>query len=105
MKKKKTDGLTRLLNIGSGFVSACAGLLAMVLILYSGYVLYDSMAIEVSAFSANSDLLKYKPGVMAQPPGDEQPSLAEINPDYRAWITVEGDPVSPIDYPVDFSFA
>ena len=93
--RKKTDGVTRLLNIGSGLVSACASLLAVVLILYSGYVLYDSAATDISAFSASGDLLKYKPKVLAA--ADEGPSLAEINPDYRAWITVDG---TPIDYPV-----
>ena len=95
MKKKPTDGVTRLLNIGNGLVSLCAGLLAMVLILYSGYVLYDSMAIEANALSSNSDLLKYKPSVMAGAP--DGPQLAAVNPDYRGWITVDG---TPIDYPV-----
>ena len=95
MKKKKTDAITRLLNAGSGLASACAGLLAIVLILYSGYVLYDSLATEVSAFSSHSDLLKYKPSAMAE--GPDKVSLASINPDYRAWITVDR---TPIDYPV-----
>lgn len=99
-EKKRKDAVTGALDFGSRFVSACAALLATVLILYSGYVLYDSMAIEMSAFSSNSDLLKYKPSIMAQATGEEQPSLSEINPDYRAWITVIGDPASPIDYPV-----
>ena len=95
--KKKADGLTRALNLGSGFVSLCAGLLAFVLILYSGYVLYDSLAIEARAFSSNSDLLKYKPGVMKEPPEKKERPLQEINPDYRAWITVKDNP---IDYPI-----
>ena len=95
MKKQKTDAITRLLNLGSGLVSLCAGLLATVLILYSGYVLYDSLAIEVSAFGAHGDLLKYKPSVMAE--GMNRSSLADINPDYRGWITVDD---TPIDYPV-----
>lgn len=97
--QKKKDAVTSALNFGSRVVSACAALLAIVLILYSGYVLYDSMAIEVSAFSANSDLLKYKPSVMAQAT-EAKPSLADVNPDYRGWITVLGNPTSPIDYPV-----
>jgi sortase B len=66
------------------------------MILYSGYVLYDSFATELNAFSANSDLLRYKPVVMAEP-SDTTPSLADVNEDYRAWITVTD---SPIDYPV-----
>ena len=97
-KKKKKDKVVRALDFGSGMVSFFAVMLAIVLILYSGYVLYDSMAIEVSAFSSNSDLLKYKPSVMGQV--SEAGSLADINPDYRSWITVEGEPASPIDYPV-----
>ena len=102
-KKKKKDKVVAALNFGNGLVSFGAALLAIVLILYSGYVLYDSMAIEVSAFSSNSDLLKYKPSVLAQVEGengDNGPSLAEVNKDYRGWITVGGEPASPIDYPV-----
>lgn len=93
--KKTTDAVTRLLNFGSGLASACAVLLATVLIFYSGYVLYDSFATEVSAFSSHGDLLKYKPAAMSQAPN--KISLASINPDYRAWITVEDNP---IDYPI-----
>ena len=80
-KKKKKDKVVAALNFGNGLVSFGAALLAIVLILYSGYVLYDSMAIEVSAFSSNSDLLKYKPSVsvLAQPEG---PSLSEVNPSW-----------------------
>ena len=95
MNKKTRDPLTRILKIGSSLMSISAGLLAVLLILYSGYVLYDSLAIEVNAFSSNSDLLKYKPSVMAEAP--EGTSLADINPDYRGWITVSNNP---IDYPI-----
>lgn len=97
--KKPADKVVRMLNFGSGLVSACAGLLAVVLILYSGYVLYDSLAIEASAFSANSDLLKYKPSVLSQGVLSGT-TLETVNTDYRAWITVNGTPESPIDYPV-----
>ncbi len=100
-KKKKKDKVVAALNLGNGLVSFGAALLAIVLILYSGYVLYDSMAIEVSAFSSGSDLLKYKPSVLAQAEGEgDGLSLAEVNEDYRGWIAVDGEPASPIDYPV-----
>lgn len=100
-QKKKKDKVVAALNFGNGIVSFASALLAIVLILYSGYVLYDSMAIEVSAFSSNSDLLKYKPSVLAQAGGeDDGLSLAEVNKDYRGWIAVDGEPASPIDYPV-----
>lgn len=95
-RRKQRDGVLTALRMGSGLVSACAALLAFVLIAYSGYVLFDSMAVGLSAFSSNSDLLKYKPGVM-DPALAEAPSLETVNKDYRAWITVDG---TPIDYPV-----
>ena len=98
-RKRPADKVVRMLNFGSGLVSACAGLLAVVLILYSGYVLYDSLAIEASAFSANSDMLKYKPSVLSQGVSSGS-TLDEVNKDYRAWITVGGTPASPIDYPI-----
>ena len=98
MKNGKTrDGVLTVLKMGGGLVSFLSGLLALVLILYSGYVLYDSMAIEVSAFSSNSDILKYKPSMLASPAGEKEPTLEEINKDYRAWITVKDNP---IDYPI-----
>ena len=96
MKRRERDGILTALRMGSGLVSACAALLAFVLIFYSGYVLFDSMVVSNSAFGSYSDLLKYKPGVpdaaLAEPP-----SLADVNKDYRAWITVAD---TPIDYPI-----
>ena len=96
-RKEPRDGILTALRMGSGLVSACAALLAFVLIIYSGYVLFDSMAIGITAFSSNSDLLKYKPGVAVDAALAEAPSLEKVNKDYRAWITVED---TPIDYPV-----
>ena len=95
-RRKQRDGILTALKMGSGLVSACAAVLALVLIVYSGYVLFDSMAVGISAFSSNSDLLKYKPGVLDAPLA-EAPSMETVNKDYRAWITVED---TPIDYPV-----
>lgn len=95
-RREQRDGILTALKMGSGLVSACAAVLALVLIVYSGYVLFDSMAVGISAFSSNSDLLKYKPGVLDAPLA-EAPSMETVNKDYRAWITVED---TPIDYPV-----
>ena len=98
MKNGKTrDGVLTVLKMGGGLVSFLSGLLALVLILYSGYVLYDSLAIEVSAFSSNSDVLKYKPSMLAEPAGEQGPSLEQVNKDYRAWITVKD---TLLDYPI-----
>ena len=91
----KKDVLTTLLSVGNSAVSVLAGVLAVTMILYSGYVLYDNFATEMSAFSSNSDLLKYKPSVLAEAPDD--PPLEELVKDYRGWITVDD---SPIDYPI-----
>ena len=98
MAGKTKDPVLKTLKIGNGLVSALAGLLAVVLILYSGYVLYDSFATEYGAISESQDLLKYKPVVMADgkaAAGKED--LSSINRDYRAWLTVDG---AMIDYPV-----
>ena len=95
---KKPDALLKALKAGNGLVSALAGLLAVVLILYSGYVLYDSFATEYGAYSDSQDLLKYKPVVMADgKAAANAEDLSSVNADYRAWLTVDN---TLIDYPV-----
>lgn len=86
------------ISSGNGLVSLLSGLLALVLIVYSGYVLYDTVSIEQKASSASWDLLKFKPEII----DDDDvalngPSLRDINSDYRAWLTVNN---TTIDYPV-----
>lgn len=95
--KKTVDGVLTALKIGNGAVSLLAGLLAAVLILYSGYVLYDSFSTEYQAYSSSWDLLKYKPVVMNDEPTEGAETLAAINEDYRAWLTIYD---TTIDYPV-----
>ena len=98
MAGKTKDPVLKVLNIGNGFVSMLAGLLAVVLILYSGYVLYDSFATEYGAITESRDLLKYKPVVLADgKAADSADDLSAVNKDYRAWLTVNG---TAIDYPV-----
>ncbi len=86
------------LGVGGGAVTLLSGLLAAVLILYSGYVLYDTFATERAASSSAWDLLQFRPEILSD---QETPlsssELAEINPDYRAWLTVFD---TAIDYPV-----
>ena len=86
------------LGAGGGAVTLLSGLLAAVLIMYSGYVLYDSFATERAASSNAWDLLQFKPEIFDD---YETPlnaaSLSELNRDYRAWLTVYG---TQIDYPV-----
>ena len=90
--------LDRLVATGNSVVSLVAGLLAAVLVLYSGYVIYDSFNTQRQAFSSAWDLLKFKPEFIED---YETPltgsALYEINHDYRAWLTVYD---TTIDYPV-----
>ena len=90
--------LSSFIAAGNGVVTLLAGLLAGVLVLYSGYVIYDSFATEYRAYSSSWDLMQYKPEIAEE---EDVPlavsSLEEINQDYRAWITVYD---TNIDYPV-----
>ena len=61
--KGTVDAVLGLIRAGNGVVSLLAGLLASALILYSGYVLYDSFYTETKAQSS-FDLLKYKPEII-----------------------------------------
>ena len=96
--KKTTDYVLAVFKLGNGLVSLMSGLLAAVLILYSGYVLYDSFSTEYWAKASAWDLLKYKPEIMDSGVPDEgAEKLAAINQDYRAWLTIHD---TAIDYPV-----
>ena len=76
-------------SVGASAVSLMAGLLAASLILFSAYVVYDSLYTQEQAFSS-WDLLKYKPEIVPDgaDPLDGQDKLAAINEDYRAWLTL-----------------
>ena len=100
VKKSAVDAvLSGLIKGGSGFVSLLSGLLAAVLILYSGYVIYDSFNTQYKAYTSAWDLLKYKPEIIEdnQTPLSGANTLASINRDYRAWLSVYD---TSIDYPV-----
>ena len=78
-----------------GLLGLLTGLLAAVLILYSGYVLYDNFYTNRNAF-ASWDLLQYKPTMdIQEDPGFQE--LQQINPDVIGWLTVYD---THIDYPV-----
>ncbi len=75
-------------------VRAASTILAAVLIIYSGFVLYDTIYTDRAAFMS-SDLSKYRPE-----PGGEEPDfdeMLEINKDTCAWITMID---TNIDYPI-----
>ena len=82
----------------NALVSLVSGVLAAVLLLYSGYVLYDGHYTQTRALAAAEELRAYKPEIIE----DERVPLAgadlgAINADYRAWLTIDG---TLIDYPV-----
>ena len=91
--------LARLGAMGNSLVSLLTGLLAAVLILYSGYVLYDSFYTQNQAFSSGWELLQYKPEIIEDgtTPLAGQNKLAAILENYRAWLTMYE---TNIDYPV-----
>ena len=94
--------ITKVATAGSSIVSLVTGLLAAFLILYSGYVLYDTFYTQNQAFTSSADLLQYKPVIMEDlgdglTPIAGQAQMASINADYRAWLTVYD---TRIDYPV-----
>ena len=97
-KKHSADGVLGALKIGNILLSLIYILLAVVLVLYFGYIRYDNKAAKERADAAVAELLQYRPVAAMRgetPEGAEQ--LASINEDYRAWLTIDG---TTIDYPV-----
>lgn len=85
----------RLARLGDRIISFIASGLIFLMLLYGGYSLWDTAMVFNGAFTS-SDLLQFKPT------GDteDNPTLAQlqqINPDCRAWLTVDD---TYIDYPV-----
>lgn len=96
-KPHRAPGKSRVVNIlniartlGSSAVSLMTGLLAAALILYSGYVLYDSFYTQNTAGNSGWDLLQYKPEIIEDGavPLSGGGTLAAITADYRAWLTM-----------------
>lgn len=87
----------RLARAGNRLISFIALLLIALMFVYGAYSLWDTWAVYRGAFVSN-DLLQFKPSGDSAEAGN--PTLAElqqINPDVRAWLTVDG---THIDYPV-----
>lgn len=88
-----------------GFLNLCNRLLNLLVVLallvmglYAGYALWDNGQIYSAAENVRADMLLYKPKLAED--GDSAPSLDElraINPDVRAWLTLDN---TMIDYPV-----
>ncbi len=91
--------ISRFLAGGNALISLVTGILAAALILYSGYVLYDSFYTQNAAASSAIDLLQYRPEIIddGATPLSGADTLSAINKDYRSWLTIYD---STIDYPV-----
>ena len=84
-------------HAGAGLLAAATKVLAAALIVYSGYVVYDTNYIEKQAFNS-VDLLQYRPAIIDNAGAAlDANTLASINPDYRGWLTMYD---TNIDYPV-----
>lgn len=84
-------------HAGAGLLAAATKVLAAALIVYSGYVVYDTNYIEKQAFNS-VDLLQYRPAIIDDAGAAlDANTLASINPDYRGWLTMYD---TNIDYPV-----
>lgn len=97
-KKPSRTLVDKVSRVGIKALSALSGVIALILLTYSGYVLYDSFYTQNQAFSSATDLFKWKPTVSEN--GDSSKEIedfSEINEDYRAWLTLDG---TKIDYPV-----
>ena len=97
-KKGRLTAAALALSAGERAISLITTVLASIMILYSGYVLYDNLYVQNNAFASNADYIDYKPEII----DDESAplsgrTLASVNSDYRAWLTVYD---TNIDYPV-----
>ena len=84
----------KIANKGTRVVNGVLTLIAVVMIIYSGFVLYDTIYTDRVAFLSD-DLSQYRPGLTEDEPSFEE--MRKINPDTRAWIMMKD---TNIDYPV-----
>ena len=98
VRRTVTDSvLDGVLAAGNSLLSLLAGLLATILIVYSGYVLIDTFGLQYRASHTSWDLLQYKPEIIDDYSAPLSGLLTNINSDYRAWLTIFD---TNIDYPV-----
>ena len=99
LKKSLVDTVASgALAVGNGVVTLAVSLLAGALVIYSGYSIFDTFNIELSAKSSSWELQQYKPEFIEDSDTPLSASaLDELFPDYRAWLSVYE---TNIDYPV-----
>lgn len=98
-KKNVNSVLGRVARAGNSLLSLMSGLLAASLILYSGFVLYDTFYTRTNAGNT-WELAQYRPEVVVEDglaPLSGGNTLAMVNRDYRGWLTLHD---TSIDYPL-----
>lgn len=85
----------KITRMGDRILSILAAIMIAILFLYGAYSLWDTWRISHGAF-VSEDLLKYKPAA-DNPANPSLYDLQKLNPDVRAWITIDD---THIDYPV-----
>lgn len=86
----------RLARAGNTVLSFMAAVMILLMFLYGGYSLWDTSMVYRGAF-LSGDLLKFKPAVEGTEDNPTLQELQAINPDVRAWLTIND---THIDYPV-----
>ena len=84
----------RIAAYGSKVLTVITSVIVFCMLVYSGFVLYDTIYTSRAAFSS-WDLTKYRPSLEEEPPSFEE--VQAINEDCCAWLIMPG---THIDYPV-----
>ncbi|MBQ3274372.1 MAG: class B sortase [Christensenellaceae bacterium] len=97
-KDKSVKKALRFESITMGIIRVIAVIIAVALIIYAGYVLYDTVYTQANVASSWS-MQQYKPLIMEDGtvPMAGPEDVARANRDYRAWLDLFG---TNIDYPV-----
>ena len=98
-KKTKKHTIRNLIEtIADKGLAIISIILALLLILYGGFAIYDTLYLQGNAGNW-ANLSDYKPVIIddGSVPLDNGNSLAKKNEDYRAWLTLDE---TNIDYPV-----
>ena len=97
-KDKSVKKALRFESITMGIIRVIAVIIAVALIIYAGYVLYDTVYTQANVASSWS-MQQYKPMIMEDGtvPMAGPEDVARANRDYRAWLDLFG---TNIDYPV-----
>ncbi len=88
--------LIKTARAGNKLLNLCLVLLAVVLLAFGGYSLWDTFLLYKNAY-ASEELLQYKPVGSTESAGSGFMQLQKLNPDVKAWLTVDD---THIDYPV-----